>query len=100
MSQGHDPNGTHHSVGLPVELAEASLVRMFSTTTKKNPLYSEVVYFEVPGIIMRQGRESEATVAVFLPIGQKPLHTGVRTGCHFPSTLAMNLFIRTHLIKS
>ena len=35
-------------------------------------------------LIARQGRGSEATEAVFWPIGQKkPLHTGLRTGCHF-----------------
>ena len=32
---------------------------------------------------MRQGRESEATEAVFCLQGKKPLHTGVRAGCHY-----------------
>ena len=33
--------------------------------------------------LMRQGRESEATEAVFCLWAQKPLHAGVRTGCHY-----------------
>ena len=32
---------------------------------------------------MREGRESEATEAVFCLQAKKPLHTGVRTGCHY-----------------
>ena len=35
MSQGHSPHGTH-SVGLPVELAEALLGRIFSRTKQKS----------------------------------------------------------------
>ena len=32
---------------------------------------------------MRQGRESEATEAVFCLLAKTPLHTGVRTECHY-----------------
>ena len=34
-------------------------------------------------LTMRQGRGSEATEAVFCLQAKKPLHTGVRTGCHY-----------------
>ena len=33
--------------------------------------------------LMRQGRENEATEAVFYLQAKKPLHIGVRTGCHY-----------------
>ena len=32
---------------------------------------------------MRQGLGSEATEAVFCLYAKKPLHTGVRKGCHY-----------------
>ena len=32
---------------------------------------------------MRQGRGSEATEVVFCLLAKKPLHTGVRAGCHY-----------------
>ena len=40
---------------------------------------------------MRQGRGGEATEASFLPIAKKPLHTGVRTGCHYLISLSARL---------
>ena len=38
---------------------------------------------------MRQRRESEATDAVVCLLAKKPLHTGVRTGCHYLITLSV-----------
>ena len=38
---------------------------------------------------MRQGRGSEATEAVFCLQAKKPLHTGVRTGCHYLISLSV-----------
>ena len=34
-------------------------------------------------LVMRQGRGSQATEDVFCLQAKKPLHTGVRTGCHY-----------------
>ena len=34
-------------------------------------------------LVMRQSRKSEATEAFFCISAKKPLHTGVRTGCHY-----------------
>ena len=39
--------------------------------------------------IMRQGRGSEATEAVFCLSAKKPLHTGVRTGYHYLISLSV-----------
>ena len=38
---------------------------------------------------MRQRRGSEATEAVYCLQAKKPLHTGVRTGCHDLITLSV-----------
>ena len=38
---------------------------------------------------MKQGRGSEATEAVFCLQAKKPLHTGVRTGCHYLINLSV-----------
>ena len=38
---------------------------------------------------MRQRRGSEATEAVFCLQAKKPLHTGVRTGCHYLISLSV-----------
>ena len=40
-------------------------------------------------LLMNQGRESEATEAVFCLWAKKPLHTGVRTGCHYLISLSV-----------
>ena len=42
---------------------------------------------------MRHGRESEATEAIFCLSGKKPLHTGVRTGCHYLISLSVRLSV-------
>ena len=39
-------------------------------------------------LVMRQGRGSEATEAVFRQ-AKEPLHTGVRTGCHYLISLSV-----------
>ena len=44
-------------------------------------------------IIRRQGRESEATEAVFCLWEKKPLHTGVRTGCHYLISLSVSVSV-------
>ena len=44
-------------------------------------------------IIMRQVRGSEATEAVFCLESKKPLHTGVRTGCHYLISLSVCLSV-------
>ena len=38
---------------------------------------------------MREGQGSEAIEAVFSPWGKKPLHTGMRTGCHYLISLSV-----------
>ena len=38
---------------------------------------------------MRQGRGSEVTEAVFFLKAKKPLHTGMRTGCHYLISLSV-----------
>ena len=40
--------------------------------------------------ILRQGRGIEATEAVFCLYAKKPLHTGVRTGCHYFISLSVS----------
>ena len=44
-------------------------------------------------LVMRQGRGSEATEAVFCLYAKKPLHTGVRTGCHYFISLSVCLSV-------
>ena len=39
---------------------------------------------------MKQGRGSEATEAVSCLMAKKPLHTGVRTGCHYLISLSVS----------
>ena len=43
--------------------------------------------------VMRQGQESEATEAVFCLEAKKPLHTGVRTGCHYLIRLSVRVSV-------
>ena len=43
--------------------------------------------------LMRQGRGSEATEAVFCLLAKKPLDTGVRTGCHYLIGLSVCLSV-------
>ena len=38
---------------------------------------------------MRQGRESEAAEVIFCVYANKPLHTGVRTGCQYLINLSV-----------
>ena len=47
----------------------------------------------VRSIIMRHGRRSEATEAVYCPREKNPHHTGVRTGCHFLIRLCVHLCV-------
>ena len=42
---------------------------------------------------MRQGRESEATEAIFCLQAKKPFHTGVRTGCQCLISLSIYLSV-------
>ena len=44
-------------------------------------------------VTMRQGRGGEATEAGFCPSAKKPLHTGVRTGCHYFICLSVRLSV-------
>ena len=48
---------------------------------------------------MRQGRGSEATEAVFF-LAKKPLHTGVRTGCHYSISLSVRPSVRLSVCVS
>ena len=47
---------------------------------------------------MRQGRGIEATEAVFCLYAKKPLHTGVRTGCHY--LIGLSVCVRVTLNSS
>ena len=42
---------------------------------------------------MWQSRGNEATEDVFWPYAKKPLHTGVRTGCHYLISLSVRLSV-------
>ena len=44
-------------------------------------------------LILRQRRESEATEAVICFLAKKPLHTGVRTGCHYLICLSVSVSV-------
>ena len=50
---------------------------------------TEAVLGEKSLFIMRHGRGSEATEAVFRLKAKKPLHAGVRTGCHYLISLSV-----------
>ena len=52
---------------------------------------TEAVLGEKSLFIMRHGRGSEATEAVFRLKAKKPLHAGVRTGCHYVIGLSVCL---------
>ena len=44
-------------------------------------------------VVTKQGRESETTEAFFCIQAKKPLHTGVRTGCHYLFSLSARLSV-------
>ena len=44
-------------------------------------------------LVMRQGRGSQATEDVFCLQAKKPLHTGVRTVCHYLISLSVRLSV-------
>ena len=44
-------------------------------------------------LVMRQGRGSGSTEAVFAFREKKPLYTGVRTGCHYLTSLSVRLCV-------
>ena len=46
-----------------------------------------------PWLVMRQGRESEATEPVFCLYAKKPLHTGVRSECRYLRSHAGHFFL-------
>ena len=50
-------------------------------------------------LVMRQGRESEATEAVFCLWTKKPLHTGVRTGCHYLIIRSVGVRVRVYVFN-